>query len=102
MNSASTNGRTADRHARARAGHRPQIDTIRTISAAAGSSDGDRAAAGYGSGNGDPRVAAFTLRASRAALATESHPIDDIRSTAAYRAAVAANLLEAFLHSLAS
>jgi CO/xanthine dehydrogenase FAD-binding subunit len=41
-----------------------------------------------------------TLRAARAALATEAHPIDDIRSTAAYRAAVAANLLEDFLRSL--
>jgi CO/xanthine dehydrogenase FAD-binding subunit len=41
-----------------------------------------------------------TLRAARAALATESHPIDDIRSTARYRAAVAANLLEQFLRSL--
>jgi CO/xanthine dehydrogenase FAD-binding subunit len=41
-----------------------------------------------------------TIRAARAALATESHPIDDIRSTAKYRAAVAANLLEEFLRSL--
>jgi CO/xanthine dehydrogenase FAD-binding subunit len=41
-----------------------------------------------------------TLRSARAALATESHPIDDIRSTALYRAAVAANLLEQFLRSL--
>jgi CO/xanthine dehydrogenase FAD-binding subunit len=41
-----------------------------------------------------------TLRSARAALATESHPIDDIRSTAAYRSAVAANLLESFLRSL--
>ena len=41
-----------------------------------------------------------TLRAARAALATESRPIDDIRSTAAYRTAVAANLLEDFLRSL--
>jgi CO/xanthine dehydrogenase FAD-binding subunit len=41
-----------------------------------------------------------TLQAARAALATESHPIDDIRSTAAYRSAVAANLLEQFLRSL--
>jgi len=41
-----------------------------------------------------------TLRAARAALASESHPIDDIRSTARYRAAVAANLLEQFLRSL--
>ena len=41
-----------------------------------------------------------TLRAARAALASESHPIDDIRSTARYRSAVAANLLEQFLRSL--
>jgi CO/xanthine dehydrogenase FAD-binding subunit len=41
-----------------------------------------------------------TLRRARAALATESHPIDDIRSTARYRSAVAANLLEQFLRSL--
>jgi CO/xanthine dehydrogenase FAD-binding subunit len=43
-----------------------------------------------------------TLREARAALASESHPIDDIRSTARYRSAVAANLLEQFLHTLAS
>jgi CO/xanthine dehydrogenase FAD-binding subunit len=42
-----------------------------------------------------------TIRAAHAALATEAHPIDDIRSTAKYRAAVAANLLEEFLRSLA-
>jgi len=36
----------------------------------------------------------------RAALATEAKPIDDIRSTAKYRAAVAANLLEEFLRQL--
>jgi CO/xanthine dehydrogenase FAD-binding subunit len=47
-----------------------------------------------------PAHIATTLRAARAALATESHPIDDIRSTARYRAAVAANLLEDFLRSL--
>ena len=41
-----------------------------------------------------------TVRAARAALATEAHPIDDIRSTAKYRAAVAGNLLEEFLRSL--
>jgi CO/xanthine dehydrogenase FAD-binding subunit len=41
-----------------------------------------------------------TLRQARAALATESHPIDDIRSTARYRSAVAANLLEQFLRTL--
>ncbi|HEY4382233.1 MAG TPA: FAD binding domain-containing protein [Acidobacteriaceae bacterium] len=41
-----------------------------------------------------------TIAAARAALATEARPIDDIRSTARYRAAVAGNLLEEFLHSL--
>jgi CO/xanthine dehydrogenase FAD-binding subunit len=41
-----------------------------------------------------------TIHAARAALASEAHPIDDIRSTAKYRAAVAANLLEEFLRSL--
>jgi len=42
-----------------------------------------------------------TVRAARAALASEAKPIDDIRSTAKYRAAVAGNLLEEFLRSLA-
>ena len=41
-----------------------------------------------------------TIAAARAAIATEVHPIDDIRSTAAYRATVAANLVEDFLQSL--
>jgi CO/xanthine dehydrogenase FAD-binding subunit len=41
-----------------------------------------------------------TIARARAALATEVRPIDDIRSTARYRAAVAANLLEEFLRSL--
>ena len=41
-----------------------------------------------------------TIVAARAALASETLPIDDIRSTAKYRAAVAANLLEEFLRSL--
>jgi len=41
-----------------------------------------------------------TIAAARAALLTEARPIDDIRSTAKYRAAVAANLLEEFLHTL--
>jgi CO/xanthine dehydrogenase FAD-binding subunit len=41
-----------------------------------------------------------TIAAARAALATEARPIDDIRSTARYRAAVAGNLLEEFLRSL--
>jgi CO/xanthine dehydrogenase FAD-binding subunit len=36
----------------------------------------------------------------RAALATEAKPIDDIRSTARYRAAVAANLVEEFLRQI--
>jgi CO/xanthine dehydrogenase FAD-binding subunit len=38
-----------------------------------------------------------TIAAARASLLTEARPIDDIRSTAKYRAAVAANLLEEFL-----
>jgi CO/xanthine dehydrogenase FAD-binding subunit len=41
-----------------------------------------------------------TIRRARAALATEAHPIDDIRSTSRYRSAVAQNLLEDFLRSL--
>jgi CO/xanthine dehydrogenase FAD-binding subunit len=41
-----------------------------------------------------------TLRSARAAIVTQASPIDDIRSTAKYRTAVAANLLEAFLRSL--
>jgi CO/xanthine dehydrogenase FAD-binding subunit len=40
------------------------------------------------------------LRNARVALANEARPIDDIRSTARYRASVAANLLEEFLHTL--
>jgi len=40
------------------------------------------------------------IQAARAALASEARPIDDIRSTAAYRAAVAGNLLEEFLQQL--
>jgi CO/xanthine dehydrogenase FAD-binding subunit len=43
-----------------------------------------------------------TVRVGRAALARESRPIDDIRSTAMYRSAVAENLLEEFLRQLAS
>lgn len=43
-----------------------------------------------------------TLRLARAAFAREAAPIDDIRSTARYRTAVAANLLEEFLRSLAT
>ena len=41
-----------------------------------------------------------TIAAARAAILTEVRPIDDIRSTAKYRATVAANLLEEFLHTL--
>jgi CO/xanthine dehydrogenase FAD-binding subunit len=41
-----------------------------------------------------------TIAAARVALAGEARPIDDIRSTAKYRAAVAGNLLEEFLQSL--
>ena len=43
-----------------------------------------------------------TVRAGRAALASETKTIDDIRSTAKYRGAVAGNLLEEFLRSLVS
>jgi CO/xanthine dehydrogenase FAD-binding subunit len=46
------------------------------------------------------RVDDATIRRARAALAGEARPIDDIRSTAKYRAAVAENLLEEFLRSL--
>jgi CO/xanthine dehydrogenase FAD-binding subunit len=42
-----------------------------------------------------------TIAAARAALIAEGRPIDDIRSTARYRASIAANLLEEFLHQLA-
>jgi CO/xanthine dehydrogenase FAD-binding subunit len=48
-----------------------------------------------------PKSIDATIRAGRAALASETHTIDDIRSTAKYRAAVAGNLLEEFLRSLA-
>ena len=41
------------------------------------------------------------VQAARRALAAEAQPIDDIRSTAAYRKSVAANLLEEFLLELA-
>lgn len=41
-----------------------------------------------------------TIAHARAALIAEAKPIDDIRSTARYRANVAANLLEEFLRSL--
>ena len=45
-------------------------------------------------------INAKTIAAARSALTSETLPIDDIRSTAKYRAAVAANLLEEFLRSL--
>ncbi len=44
-----------------------------------------------------PATLPTLIAAARAALATEARPIDDIRSTAKYRAAVAANLLEEFV-----
>jgi CO/xanthine dehydrogenase FAD-binding subunit len=47
-----------------------------------------------------PATLPTLIAVARAALATEARPIDDIRSTAKYRAAVAANLLEEFLRSL--
>ncbi len=43
-----------------------------------------------------------TILAARNMLLKEAAPIDDIRSTAEYRRAVAANLLEEFLRSLAA
>jgi len=46
------------------------------------------------------RVEAQTIEAARQALANEILPINDIRSTARYRAAVAGNLLEEFLRRL--
>jgi CO/xanthine dehydrogenase FAD-binding subunit len=48
-----------------------------------------------------PAALPSLIRNARAALASEARPIDDIRSTARYRASVAANLLEEFLESLA-
>ena len=48
-----------------------------------------------------PKSIDNTIRSARAALASETHTIDDIRSTAKYRAAVAGNLVEEFLRSLA-
>ena len=47
-------------------------------------------------------ITAETIATARAAIFTEVHPIDDIRSTAKYRATVAANLLEEFLHTLSN
>lgn len=46
------------------------------------------------------RISATTIAAARSAILTEGRPIDDIRSTAKYRAAVAVNLLEEFLRTL--
>lgn len=48
----------------------------------------------------DPDSIAETISLARQALAGEAKPIDDIRSTAKYRAAVAGNLIEEFLRSL--
>lgn len=48
------------------------------------------------------RVNGETIEAARAELQREIAPIDDIRSTADYRARVAQNLLEEFLRSLAA
>jgi CO/xanthine dehydrogenase FAD-binding subunit len=45
-------------------------------------------------------VTAATIATARAAILAEVRPIDDIRSTARYRATVAANLLEEFLQIL--
>jgi CO/xanthine dehydrogenase FAD-binding subunit len=45
-------------------------------------------------------ITSATIAAARAATLTETRPIDDIRSTAKYRATVAANLLEEFLLTL--
>jgi CO/xanthine dehydrogenase FAD-binding subunit len=47
-----------------------------------------------------PATLPTLIASARAALLAEVRPIDDIRSTAAYRAAVAANLLEEFLCTL--
>lgn len=46
------------------------------------------------------RITPAAIAAARGALLAEVRPIDDIRSTAQYRGAVAANLLEEFLLSL--
>jgi CO/xanthine dehydrogenase FAD-binding subunit len=47
-----------------------------------------------------PEGLAETISLARAALSGECRPIDDIRSTAKYRAGVAGNLVEEFLRSL--
>ena len=52
-------------------------------------------------GTVDATVQGRRVLVGNAALLTEARPIDDIRSTAKYRAAVAANLLEEFLRQLA-
>ena len=49
-----------------------------------------------------PDTIAPLIAQARAALTSETQPIDDIRSTAKYRSAVAANLLEEFLLTLKS
>ncbi len=46
------------------------------------------------------RITMETVRAARTAMLGEIRPIDDIRSTAAYRSRVGANLLEEFLTEL--
>jgi CO/xanthine dehydrogenase FAD-binding subunit len=46
------------------------------------------------------RIDASVIQAARTAMLAEAKPIDDIRSTAAYRKRVGANLLEEFLHEL--
>lgn len=46
------------------------------------------------------RLDADAVAAARAALAAEIRPIDDVRSTAAYRSLVAGNLLEAMLGTI--
>jgi len=50
---------------------------------------------------GEP-VNELTIQSARAAFIGEAKPIDDIRSTAAYRGRVGANLLEEFLRTLDS
>jgi CO/xanthine dehydrogenase FAD-binding subunit len=50
----------------------------------------------------DRPIDSQAIAGARAALLQEIKPIDDIRSTASYRAKVAANLLEEFLNALAA
>ena len=47
-------------------------------------------------------ISPATIATARAAVFDEARPIDDIRSTAKYRATVAANLIEEFIHTLES